>query len=174
MPLRSGGTTPRPTRAMAGLAMPMPKPESSIPGMRDRPARVGPHREQRSDASSRYGDAATEHGARRKCADRRAEDEWYGEGEDRHRQEAQPAAERRVTEVVLQIQSEIRHQCEHSAADGEGAERDAAEAGFAKEREVEHWPVLVEFDEDEGDKGRHEPQKSRLLARSTTRASYPG
>jgi len=42
MPLRSGGTTPRPTRAMAGLAMPMPKPESSIPGMRTVQPELGP------------------------------------------------------------------------------------------------------------------------------------
>ena len=34
MPDRSGATTPKPIRAIAGLTMPMPRPVSNNPGMR--------------------------------------------------------------------------------------------------------------------------------------------
>ena len=125
------------------------------PWNQDCPARVGSHCQEREDAAGSDRDAATEHEAGREFVDGGAEDERYEEGEHRHRQQAQAAAERRVAEVVLQVQGEVRDEGEHSAADGEGAQRDSTEAGFAKEREVKHWPGLVEFDEDEDDKGGH-------------------
>ena len=125
---------------------------------------------------ARLPDSSAHIGTRAATLARRERDE---EDEHRDRQEAQPGAERRVAEDVLQVDRQEREQREHAGADAERRRPGRRGTPAAEQRHVEHRPLLAHLDHDErGEQQRRRRRASRRSARSTSprrcRAAAPG
>ena len=170
IPLCSFGTTLSATSAITGFSRPTPTPATMKPSSRVVHSELGvdPRHQQQADAGERQP-AGEQHpgldAAEQDPGDRRDE-----EGRDRDRQVPDPGLERRVAEVVLQVERQVEEEREHRARDREGRDLDAGEGAAAEEMKRQHRLADPALDRDEG---RQQRPRRRRTGRGSARCPSP-